>query len=329
MAVQLVLRALGLGDLLTGIPALRALRRARPDDLVMLAAPQSLQPLVRMIGAVDELLPVAGLSQFDADVERYLRGGPGRDQLIPEVRVDQLRDLHAVNLHGSGPQSIDRLLGLEPVELMSHRHPDRPQVSGPEWDPERHEIDRWCSLLEWYGIPTDRGDLALDRPATHSCCPGAVVIHPGASYRSRRWPEERFAAVARALAREGHEIVITGTAGERPLGCWTAERAGLPRDVVLAGRTGLEELAALVAEAELVICGDTGVGHLATALDTRSVLLFGPTPPDRWGPTVDRERHIALWAGRVGDPLAHRRDAGLLRLQVDDVVEVAHRVLAA
>lgn len=245
------------------------------------------------------------------------------------MRADQLRGVRAVNLHGSGPQSIDRLLGLEPSELISHRHPDRPQVSGPDWDADRHEIDRWCSLLEWYGIPTDRGDLALDPPPTRSCCPGAVVIHPGASYRSRRWPEERFAAVARALAGEGHDIVITGTAGERPLCCWTAERAGLPRDVVLAGQTGLTELAALVAEAELVICGDTGVGHLATALDTRSVLLFGPTPPDRWGPTVDRGRHIALWAGRVGDPLGHRRDAGLLRLQVDDVVQVAHQVLAA
>lgn len=329
MAVHLVLRALGLGDLLTGIPALRALRRAYPDDLLMLAAPQALRPLVAMIGAVDELVPTAGLSQFSADVRHYLRDGQDPDHRTSELRADRLRGVHAVNLHGSGPQSIDRLLSLEPSELISHRHPDRPQVRGPDWDADRHEIDRWCSLLEWYGIPTDRDDLALGPPPIRSCCPGSVVIHPGASYRSRRWPEERFAAVAKALADEGHDIVFTGTAGERPLCCWTAERAGLSRNMVLAGQTGLTELAALVAEAELVICGDTGVGHLATALDTRSVLLFGPTPPDRWGPTIDPGRHVALWAGRVGDPLGHRRDAGLLQLQVHQVVQMAHQVLAA
>jgi ADP-heptose:LPS heptosyltransferase len=85
----------------------------------------------------------------------------------------------------------------------------------------------------------------------------------------------------------------------------------------------------VIAEAELVICGDTGTGHLATALDTPSVLLFGPTPPSRWGPTVATSQHIVLWAGHVGDPLGNRPDPGLLELQVDDVLETAHRVLQA
>jgi ADP-heptose:LPS heptosyltransferase len=155
------------------------------------------------------------------------------------------------------------------------------------------------------------------------------VVHPGAAYRSRRWPPGRFAEVARQLAGEGHQVVLTGSSYERALCCRIAERAGLPESAVLAGHTDLSELAAVIAEAELVICGDTGTGHLATALDTPSVLLFGPTPPSRWGPTVDTGQHAVLWAGHVGDPLGDRPDPGLLKLQVDDVLETAHRILQA
>ena len=79
-------------------------------------------------------------------------------------------------------------------------------------------------------------------------------------------------------------MVVTGSAAERPLATAVAVRAGLPPAAVLAGRTDLLGLAALVAGARLVVCGDTGLGHLATAYRTPSVLLFGPTPAEGWGP---------------------------------------------
>jgi hypothetical protein len=88
----------------------------------------------------------------------------------------------------------------------------------------------------------------------------------------------------------------------------------------VAGRTDLVELGALVAVAGRVVCGDTGVAHLATALGTPSVLLFGPTSPARWGPPPDREAHVALWAGRTGDPHGTVPDPGLLMISVDDVL---------
>jgi ADP-heptose:LPS heptosyltransferase len=328
MAVNLVLRASGLGDLLTGIPALRALRRAWPDDWLMLAAPRGLQPLIPMIGAVDELVPTAGLAQFLSDLHRYDIGDHDQHRFDHDRRPD-LRPKHAVNLHGRGPQSIDCLQALHPEILISHAHPDRPGVDGPRWDDRMNEIDRWCALLEAYGISADRSDLRLDPPAGPSPCPGAAVIHPGATYRARRWPPARFAEVARTLHREGHRVVITGKAYERKMCCWIAARAGLPEEAVLAGRTDLGDFAAVVSGAELVICGDTGTGQLATALDTPSVLLFGPTPPSCLGPTASRNHQVALWAGHTGDPLGSRPDPGLLKLQVDDVLDSAHKVLRA
>ncbi|MDQ3973416.1 MAG: glycosyltransferase family 9 protein, partial [Actinomycetota bacterium] len=94
---------------------------------------------------------------------------------------------------------------------------------------------------------------------------------------------------------------------------------------VLAGRTSVLELACVVAGAERVACADTGVAHLATAVGTPSVVLFGPTPPSRWGPPADRPWHRVLWAGSRGDPHDGRPDAGLLGITVADVVQaLAH-----
>ncbi|MTD53392.1 glycosyltransferase family 9 protein [Amycolatopsis pithecellobii] len=302
----LVLRALGLGDLLTAVPALRALHRARPDARLVLAAPEGLRDVVELIDAVDELLPTGGLGALD---------WPGEPPSL------------AVNLHGSGPESIRDLLEGHPRELLTHRHPAFPDQVGLEWRADVHEIDRWCRLLEYGGIQADRDDFRLPEPPGPAEIAGAVVIHPGAAYAARRWPPERYAVVAGELAAAGQDVVVTGTAAELPLAQEVADRAGLPASAVLAGRTGLAELAALVAAARLVVCGDTGVGHVATAFGTPSVLLFGPTPPRLWGPPPGDGRHVALWVGDVGDPHAGKPDSGLLMLQPDRVLTAATGLL--
>lgn len=85
---------------------------------------------------------------------------------------------------------------------------------------------------------------------------------------------------------------------------------------------GLAELAAVVAGARLVVCGDTGVAHLATAYRTPSVLLFGPMSPARWGPRSGP--HTVLWKGDGrGDPHGERPDPALLALRTDDVLAAA------
>jgi len=298
----LVLRALGLGDLLTAVPALRALRAAYPGYRVVLAVPAPLRDLVVLTGSVDELLPTAALGPLGWS------GDP------PAV---------AVNLHGRGPQSTQALRALAPERLITHGPP------GPSWNPDLHEVHRWCLLLEHAGIPADPAHLALARPDVASPAPGAVVVHPGAAQPAKRWPVERYAAVARRLAEAGHRVVVTGSAAERELAVSVAAGAGLASDRVLAGRTGLVELAALVADAALVVSADTGTAHLATAYATPSVVLFGPVSPQRWGPPPERAQHVALWAGRTGDAFARTPDPGLLELTVDDAVGAAASLLPA
>jgi ADP-heptose:LPS heptosyltransferase len=301
----LVLRALGLGDLLTAVPALRGLRSAYPDHRLTLAAPASLRELAMLTGAVDDLLPTAPRRTQKAAVQL----GPLSWQEPPPAV--------AVNLHGRGPQSTRALQELQPTVLLAHACPGKP---GLEWDSDLHEVRRWCRLLEYSGIPADPSDLALARPQAPSPTPGAIIVHPGCGFTARHWPVDRYAAVARRLTGGGLRVVVTGSAAERPLATYVAAAAGLPDDAVLAGRTTLFQLAAMVADASLVVCGDTGIAHLATAYGTPSVVLFGPVSPQHWGPPSERLQHVALWAGSTGDTFSDQPDPGLLRITTAEVI---------
>lgn len=276
----LVLRALGLGDLLTAVPALRGLRRAHPDAEITLAAPGWLADAVDRIDAVDRLLPTEGLVPLDYD--------------SPDL---------AVNLHGKGPQSTRLLRATHPARLITHG-------AHVPWPAHQHEVLRWCRLLAQFDIPCDPDDLHLPPlPRT-----GAIVVHPGASHGARRWPAARFAEVVRAL---GPDVVVTGSPAEAPL--VRAVGQGRTRTGDLAG------LLDLVAGARLVICGDTGVAHVATAYRTPSVVLFGPVPPAEWGPRSGP--HRVLWHGKTGDTFADQPDPGLLEITADEVLDAARTLL--
>jgi ADP-heptose:LPS heptosyltransferase len=303
-----ILRALGLGDFLTGVPALRAIARAFPDHRRVLASPVALAPLVAHVGVVDALAPTRGLEPLPAAL-----AGP---------------DL-AVDLHGRGPGSQPLLVALNPRRLVAFAHPTVPATAGgPRWEAEEHEVARWCRLLTECGIGADPADLGIEPPGPPPAwAAGATVIHPGAASPARRWPPERFAAVAAAEQAAGRPVVVTGSPGERPIALEVAARAGVPRRRVIAGHTSLLQLAAVVAGAGRLVSGDTGVAHLATALSTPSVVLFGPVPPSHWGPPPG-PAHVALWAGSRGDPHGARPDPGLLQIAVDDVLSALHRLPA-
>ncbi len=302
-----VIRALGLGDLLTVVPALRALRRTYPDAVITLFTPAGLWPVVSLIGAINAIVDASDLGAI------HLQGPP------PHL---------VVNLHGSGPQSIEAALRLCPRELLTHAHGSIPQMPGPGWKAGMHEVERWCGLLAWGGIPSDRHDLRLATPRDSPLEADAVIIHPGASARARQWPPDRFAAVAAELADRGLTVLVTGSAAERPLAGCVAQAACHARVHCIAGCLSLDALAALVAAARLVVSGDTGVAHLATAYGTPSVVLFGPTPPALWGPPSSGP-HRVLWRGGTGDPHAATLDPGLLQISVADVLSAIDTMKAA
>ncbi|MGY5882482.1 glycosyltransferase family 9 protein [Modestobacter lacusdianchii] len=304
--MAVVLRPLGLGDLLTGVPAIRGIRAAVPDHRLVLATTRALAPLAGLIDAVDEVLPAVELQPLDWPAPP------------PELAVD---------LHGKGPLSHVVVADLHPQRLLTF---DSPGYPGPTWYADEHEVRRWCRLVtEGLGVPCDPDALDLAVPDVDPPERDVAVVHPGAAFPGRRWPVERFAAVARHLAAAGERVVVTGGPAEQELAQRVAELAGLPDDAVLAGRTTSLELAAVVAAARVVVCGDTGVAHLATAYRRPSVVLFGPVSPALWGPPP-RHQHVVLWHGDgTGDPHGTELDPALAQVTVDEVTTALDTLLRA
>jgi ADP-heptose:LPS heptosyltransferase len=303
----LILRALGLGDFLTAVPAYRGLRQAFPEATITLAAPAELEPLAALTEAIDRLHPVNGLGELS--------------EMSPPPDL-------AVNLHGAGPESIGDLLATGAWRLLTHSHPRYPGIAGPDWCEEMHEVERWTRLLTLEGITADPTALRLAKPAQSPAISNAMIVHPGAKAEARRWPVNRFAEVARGLVVAGHRVVITGSASERARCLAVAQSAGLGQDSVVAGEFDLGGLAALVAAARLVVSGDTGIAHLASAYGTPSVILFGPTSPERWGPPATNPATV-IWRGVTGNPHGQWVDPALLDIGSDEVLEAAEARLKA
>lgn len=291
----LAYRALGLGDLLTAVPVLRAL--ARHGGPLTVAAPAWLRPVTDLLGV--ELLATR----------------PFDPLTVPRpVRL-------AVNLHGRGPQSTAVLRALAPDRLWSYGLAD-----APAWDPDGHEVDRWCQLVAGYGVAVDRTDLHLPPPVSPAAGPvpaGATVVHPGGAAASRRWPAQRWRRVVAGLLERGHRPLVSAGPGERELARHVL--GDLPAQL---WEGDLTELCLLVGQARLVLCADTGVAHLASAYRTPSVVIFGPVPPSRWGPPADGP-HIALGGRRGSDPFADRPAPALLAVSVAEVLAAADRQVAA
>jgi hypothetical protein len=297
--------------MITGLPAMALLRGALPGHRIVGAVPGQYAGLLVGAGLLDEALPTAELGALD--------GAPGEPDL-------------AVDLHGNGPPSRELLRTLQPRRLVAFVRPGEdagPAVETSTWNDTEHEVTRWCRLLREHldgaGEPPPLWTLLASPPAVLQ---GATVLHPGAAAGSRRWPADRWAAVAAALAADGHRVVVTGTPGEQEL----VDAVAGPAGAATATALGVEELFGLVAAARLVVSGDTGVAHVASAYGTPSVVLAGPVSPARWGPP-DRPRHVALWPapdpGYRGDPHGTEPDPVLLVTTVADVLAGVALVLGA
>ena len=308
-----VFRALQLGDLLCVVPALRALRRAAP------------QAHITLIG-----LPWAAsfVERFSAYVDGHMSfpGFPGLPETTPDLdRIPgffasaqhQEFDL-AIQMHGSGTLTnpIAAALGAKRnagFYVPGENCPD-PRTFAP-WSETEHEVLRNLRLMQFLGIGSD--DDALEFPLHDADyqsllasgaplpAPGSYAcIHPGARLPSRRWSPHRFAKVADGLAAQGLQIVVTGSAEERDITNAVLRAMHAPA-LDMTGRTDLGALAALVAQARLVVCNDTGISHIAAGVATPSVIVCSGADPARWAP-LDRQRHHLLYADVSCRPCAYQ-----------------------
>jgi ADP-heptose:LPS heptosyltransferase len=275
----LCVRLDSLGDVLMTTPAMRALRQTFGCRLTLLTSPAG--------AALDGLLPEA----HEVLVWRapWMKGTPAGDDL---AFLDKLRGFDAAAIFTVYSQSalpaayLCRLAGI-PRRLAHSR--ENPYHLLTDWvpDPEpgstvRHEVRRQLDLVAAVGGRTDDErlsfrvpSLARERVAALELPSPLVVVHPGASASSRRYPPESY---ARALELLGCEVVFTGDAAERDLVEGVRAIMGV-RSRSLAGQLSLAELGALIEAADLVICNNTGPAHIAAAVGTPVVDLYALTNP--------------------------------------------------
>lgn len=181
-------------------------------------------------------------------------------------------------------------------------------------------------------VNLSRTAQALAADALRGAAPPVVAVAPGARWATKRWPAERFAAVADALARQGASIVLAGGPGDRDAfaAVSSAMRAPVAADL---SPLPVEALAAALARVQLLVACDSGPVHLATAVRTPALALFGPTATVRWAPPAPgRALSLRLpcspCSNHGGDfcPEGHHRC--LADLGADAVVEAAREMIA-
>lgn len=296
-----VFRALQLGDLLNAVPALRALRAAFPAaQITFIGLPWARIFVERFHHLLDGFISFPGY--------------PGLPEQEPDMEalgsfLQQVQDASfqlAIQMHGSGKitnhlltfWSARRYAGF--YEAGQFCPDEETFLEYPDQEPERW---RHLRLMEFLGIPL-QGD-SLEFPlraqdwreleeirANFGLANDTVCIHPGARKPERRWPAQRFAAVADGLAALGHQILLTGSEEERSLAAEVAGYMGAPA-VNLAGKTSLGGLAALLSTSRLLVSNDTGVSHVAAAVGAPSVILFNADDHDRWAP-ADQQLHRTI-----------------------------------
>lgn len=283
-----------LGDVLMTTPAIRALRESLPGRRITLLTSGSGAAAAKYVPEIDDTIV------YQAP---WLKSSTVHDRREDFDMIEQLaaRRFDAAvifTVYSQNPLPSAMLCYLAGIPLRLAHCRENPYQLLTDWvketEPEsgiRHEVQRQLDLVAAVGAHT--GDTRLsfhvadaDRRASRALLETLgvrsdapwIVIHPGATAASRRYPPERFRQVASMLLENPDcRLLLTGGPDEAGLVAQIAE--GLPRTHQLAGRLSLGELAALLADAPLLISNNTGPAHMAAALGTPMVELYALTNP--------------------------------------------------
>jgi lipopolysaccharide heptosyltransferase I len=275
-----------LGDVVHALPALSALRALWPDAHVAWVVNRGLRGLLDGHPELNEVIPYersgAGLPGF----ARFLAG-------LRRRRFDLTIDLQGLLRSGLMTAATGAPVRLGPKDaregaVLAYSHVyDLPRSRA-------HAVERYLYAASLFGadvraprfvVAAGEDDRAWARQALAQVPRPRLVLNTGARWLTKRWPPEHFAEVARRAVRErGAGLVAIGAPEDRAL--VDALRASLaPTPLLdLCGRTSLPQLAALAAEADVVLSNDTGPLHLAAAAGARVVGVYTCTSPDLTGP---------------------------------------------
>jgi lipopolysaccharide heptosyltransferase I len=338
----LIVRLSALGDIVHAIPVLAAITRHWPSARVDWLVEHAYAPILSLVKGLHRRVVVRGPATAETAHTICFGGLTGYASAASHLRAqgyDAALDLQGLIKSATWARisGAERVIGFDPAHL---REPLAGRLYSETVLPRDgvHVIQKNLSLLSALGIGDARVELPL-LPAASTATLEAmasiggagkyIVINPGAAWPNKRWPAERFGALAAALFdRTQLRSFVTWGPSERDLAdtvCrWSRGAAET------APPTSIADLAVLVRDAALVISGDTGPLHIAAAMAAPLVGLYGPTWPERNGPWQPDDVVIS----RAGECVCHHKRRCLCGspciddIGIGEVIDAAERRLA-
>lgn len=289
----LIVKTSSLGDLFHALPAVHLLRTGL-DAHIDWVVNRAYAPLASCFLDVERVIPFP------------------RDALLPnlgrfwsELRAEQY-DL-VVDLQGLLKSALitraarsSRRIGPSFHREGSHRFYDHVAA---ERNKNRHAVDENLDVLRFLDLPAGPVEFPVSFPACTPIQPSPasrVLLSPCSRHAAKNWPVERFAEVGRALHEQlGAALTISGVPQDADVCAELQSRLPKGAGVNLCGQTSLVELGSLLQAVQLVITVDSGPMHMAAAIGTPTLAIFGPTDPVRVGPYGPP--HRVLRRSRVTD----------------------------
>jgi heptosyltransferase I len=328
----LIVRLSAIGDVIQTMPVACALRERFPNAFLAWVVEEKAASLLRGHAAVDRLISLPhGWLKSPCDVLRLRR------------RLHRLRFDVALEAQGLTKAAIVAWLSDAPRRI-GFGHPWGRELS--RWlnnelvdTPGPHVVDRNMQLLRPLGIHSPQIHFHVPEKAADRNTAGQIIgqsgleggfaiINPGAGWPSKLWPTDRFAAVAKYLGSKWNLPTLLVWAGDDENQMAAAIAAGADGHAHIGPKTSLSELASLARRAKIFIGSDTGPLHIAAAVDTPCVGLYGPWPAERHGPYGPK--NIALQRAFFEGSTSQRRHAlqDLMNaITIEDVCNACDKIL--
>lgn len=338
----LIVRLSALGDIVHAIPVLAAIARQWPGAKIDWLVEDAYAPILSLVSGLNRRVIVRGRASAETAGTIAFGGVMGYARAVSHLRAQRYDA--ALDLQGLIKSAVwARVSGAARVIGFDRAHLREPLAASlytetvvPNDAP--HVIQKNLSILR--AIDVDPGALEMPfAPVAGTDTVGVIasaggprsyiVLNPGAAWPNKRWPAERFGQLAALLlGRTGLRSLVTWGPSELELAaavCRASDGAAKP-----APPTSVADLAVLMRDAALVVSGDTGPLHIAAAMGTPLVGIYGPTWPERNGPWDPDDAVVS----RAGECVCHHKRECLRGapcidgIAVDDVAAVAERRLA-
>jgi lipopolysaccharide heptosyltransferase II len=318
----LVIRLRSIGDTVLATPSLIALRKFLPNTQIDILLEDWVAPL---------------LEGFDANVVVV-----DKSKLKTATHIRQNRYDVVFNLHGGTTATfLTFASGAKHRVGYSHYrysflHNHILSSSADFWQqPETHSAEQQLALLGFAGVPVQdksksRLTVSDNQKIRHSKIPFAL-IHPAAAFESKQWSARNFAQIADVFMQKGLQVVAVGTKKEREIFDELKKYAQVP--IQCYDNLSLPQITSLASRAKIFVGNDSGIAHIAAAVNTPSVVIFGSSNMKHWSPWTDSP-HEVVFEEMPCNPCAgfvcneYEKPECIKRVSVDMVAQAIDRILS-